>query len=111
MIDYKLKLEQLCKEKNMQYSKMSRLVKMSPDTMYRVKRSDKMPSLKYIVKVCDALKINLSDFFMDSDELTLTENQRDILEKWNKITEKQKLVIIKVIMTFTEIKNKKNENN
>lgn len=51
-----------------------------------------VPSLNSLVKVCNYLNISLSVIFLSKDEnlYPISQSEKDMLEKYNKLNEKQK---------------------
>ena len=48
------------------------------------------PSFASLEKICDAFGITLSQFFSDGEtSVVLTPSQRELLDKWNCLTEEQ----------------------
>lgn len=52
------------------------------------------PSVASLEKVCDAFGITMSQFFAQGLEpLSLTSGQRSMLEKWNRLSDRQKAAL------------------
>lgn len=53
-------------------------------------RKNMVPSVPSLEKICIAFGITLSQLFAcDADVVCLTENQRQLLESWNRLTKEQ----------------------
>lgn len=54
-------------------------------------RKNMLPSITSLEKICNAFDINLSQFFSEnSEQVTLTVSQRELLDQWNRLEEIQK---------------------
>lgn len=50
-----------------------------------------MPSISTLEKICDGLGITMAQFFSDNSEFpNLTEQQRNILNMWENLTDEKK---------------------
>jgi len=57
------RIDELCKEHNLSISKLSLKGGITPSVIYDIKTKGKVPSVVTLKKLCDGLKITLSDFF------------------------------------------------
>ena len=56
------------------------------------------PSIASLEKICKAFGITMSQFFTDSSScVELTEEQREMLEKWNALNDKQKKALLQFL--------------
>ena len=61
-------------------------------------RKDMMPSVPSLDKICKALGITLSQLFAEDDALvSLTDPQKQLLERWARLDEEQQAVIFALI--------------
>lgn len=61
-------------------------------------RKDMMPSVPSLDKICKALGITLSQLFAEDDALvSLTDSQKQLLERWARLDEEQQAVIFALI--------------
>ena len=59
------------------------------------------PSFSSLEKICNAFHITLSQFFADENSLVdLTEEQRGMLEEWNRLADEQKKIICNLLKTM-----------
>lgn len=54
-------------------------------------RKNLIPSIPSLEHICDAFGITLSQFFLETDYFSdqITEEQSEILKRWNKLTKEQ----------------------
>lgn len=71
---------------------------LSPSTIstwYRKKQTPTIPSLE---KICKGLGITLSQFFAEGeDTLSLTQEQREMLDSWSSLNEKQQEIFLALL--------------
>ena len=61
-------------------------------------RKDMMPSVPSLDKICKALGSTLSQLFAEDDALvSLTDSQKQLLERWARLDEEQQAVIFALI--------------
>lgn len=70
---------------------------LSQSTLAHVFRKDSEPTISTLDTICKALGITLSQFFAESSFVALTEDQRDILDKWATLSEEQKQLVYNMI--------------
>lgn len=53
------------------------------------------PSFASLEKICDAFGVTLSQFFAEGDaRIALTPSQREMLDKWNRLTSAQQTALL-----------------
>lgn len=59
------------------------------------------PSFASLEKICDAFGVTLSQFFAEGDvRIALTPPQREMLDKWNRLTAAQQTALIVLMDTM-----------
>lgn len=59
------------------------------------------PSSKSLEKICKAFNMTMSQFFaFESEPVTLTEKQRQVLENWNKLNSEQQDIILELLKSM-----------
>lgn len=79
-----------------QLAEKSELPQSTISTWYRKNQIPTIPSME---KICRAFQITLAQFFTDdTDEIvTLTKTQSEILREWNRLTERQKTIVLDLL--------------
>ncbi len=78
-----------------QLSERSGLPQSTISSWYRKNMVPTVPSLE---KICDAFGITLSQLFAGDDTpITLTAKQKEILQRWDRLSEEQQEVIFQLI--------------
>ena len=75
---------------------------LTQSTISTWRRKHLQPNVASIEKICDGLGITLPQFFSDSDQVYLTEEQRNILELWGKLSPKQRIAVLEMLKVFIE---------
>ena len=56
------------------------------------------PSLPSLEKICAAFGITLAQLFAEGEEaVTLTADQRQLLARWNRLTEEQRAALLRLL--------------
>ncbi len=64
-------------------------------------RKNQMPTLKSLEKICTGFGITLSQFFAeDNDVIQLTAEQRELLDCWSSLTQRQKELFLELFKTM-----------
>ena len=65
-------------------------------------RKNMVPSIPSLEKICAAYGITLSQLFAEGDAaVSLTESQRQLLERWAKLNPKQQEILFQLIDSFS----------
>ena len=84
-------------------AKYSNISQSTISTWYRKKQ---VPTVSSIEKICGGLGITLSQFFAEGDDaIALTAEQRDLLDNWSSLTQKQRKAFLE-LFTHTDLEEK-----
>ena len=57
-----------------------------------------VPTIPSLEKICDAFGITMSQLFAEAgDPVSLTENQRNLLERWSRLSGEQQEIVFQLI--------------
>ena len=87
------RITQLMKQRKWSAYRLGKESGLSQSTLAHVFRKDSEPTISTLETICSAFGITLSQFFAEGDFVSLTAEQRDILEKWARLTDEQKQLI------------------
>lgn len=73
---------------------------LAQSTISTWRRRNLQPNVASIEKICGGLGITLSQFFSNSEQDDLTEEQRNILELWGKLSPGQRSAVAEMIQSF-----------
>lgn len=62
-------------------------------------RKNQIPTIPSLEKICNAFGITLAQFFTDDNTeiVSLTKQQSELLHEWNRLTENQKKIIFQLL--------------
>lgn len=64
-------------------------------------RKNISPSISSLEKICEAFNITMSQFFaLDTEPIQLTEEQRQLLDNWSRLTSQQQKLILDLMKTM-----------
>jgi len=76
----------------------SNLSQSTISTWYRKNQTPTIPSLE---KICKGCGISLSQFFAESDDvISLTSEQKELLDRWASLTEKQQELFLELFQNI-----------
>lgn len=75
---------------------------LSQSTISNIFKRNTLPSIPTLEIMCSAFGITLSQFFSDNDDTSsLSDEQKELLNKWVKLSSGQRNAILKLIMEIT----------
>ncbi len=97
MIDEKYitnRIKQLCEKKKMSMYALSKKSGISQSSLSNLMKRRSAPSFFTLDKICDGLGITMAQFFSsDGRILDITEEQREVLQIWDSLTDQQKQAV------------------
>ena len=75
---------------------------LTQSTISTWRRKQLQPNVASIEKICDGLGITLAEFFSDSESTYLTEEQKETLALWGKLSPKQRTAVLEMLKSFVE---------
>lgn len=99
-MDVLKKIEYLRRERSWSEYQLAEKSGLTQSTISSWYRNNVLPTLPSLIKICDAFQISLSAFFLEDDEmtLTLTADQRKLVENAARLTPEQ----YKALLSFLE---------
>jgi len=92
------KITQLRMDRNWTEYRLSEESFVPQSTISSWYRKDMLPSISSLEKICKAFGITMSQFFASENELIeLTNEQKEMLEKWNCLSDKQKKALLQFL--------------
>lgn len=70
---------------------------LAQSTLSHVFRKDSEPTISTLDTICKAFGMTLGEFFADGEFVPLTEEQRELLDKWALLTAQQKQLVLNMI--------------
>jgi len=70
---------------------------LAQSTLSHVFRKDSEPTISTLETICKAFGMTMGEFFAEGESVPLTEEQRDLLDKWALLTAEQKRLVLDMI--------------
>lgn len=83
----------LCNKKDISRYRLSINSGIAQSSLSTMLNRKTMPSIGTLIKICDGFGMSLAEFFADDDSIPeLSQEQKELLRDWNKLTDHQKEV-------------------
>ena len=99
----KERIEQLMKQRGWTVYRLGKESGLSQSTLSHVFRKDSEPTFSTLETICKAFGISLAQFFADGDFIPLTQEQRDLLDKWAMLSDTQRTLILNMIDNMKKV--------
>lgn len=97
-MDIVAKIEKLRKERGWSKYELAKRSNVAPTTLSSMQRQNSLPTTPTLEAICKAFGITMAQFFADGNlPVDLTDEQRQMLEKWNSLDEKQKKALLNLM--------------
>lgn len=104
VVDITERIRQLNAMRGWTIYRLAKEARVSPSTLTNMVRRGTSPSLATLERLCKAYGITLVQLFHDDEEMVqLTEAQREHLEKWNRLSDRQKQAVDLFIQGLMQI--------
>ena len=92
------KLNKLRNERGWSVHKLSKEAGLKQSTVNNLFSRNNLPTLPTLEKLCSAFGISLAEFFSEYSEQVLTDEQKLLLNEWNKLTVEQKKNLLPILI-------------
>ena len=96
----KERIEQQMAKRNWSVYRLGKESGLSQSTLAHVFREESEPTISTLTTICKAFGMTLSQFFADDDFVALTDEQRELLDKWSALSEEQKKLVSDIMSNF-----------
>jgi transcriptional regulator with XRE-family HTH domain len=97
MVDVSGRIEELMARRGWTVYRLCKESGLAQSTLSHIFRKDSEPTFSTLDAICKAFGITLGEFFSDRQLVPLTEEQRDLLDKWAALTSEQKRLVLQMI--------------
>ena len=88
------RIKELCDKKQMSMYALSKKTGISQSSLSNLMKRGSTPTFYTLDRICDGLGITLPHFFSeDMGRLELSSEQRNVLETWESLTDKEKAAV------------------
>jgi transcriptional regulator with XRE-family HTH domain len=95
------KIERMRKERGWSEYELAKRSGIPQTTLSSQHRKNHMPTIPTLEAICKAFGITMSQFFADSNvPVELTEEQKEMLEKWNTLDDDKKQALLRLMETM-----------
>ena len=99
------RIKELCVKKNMSQYELAKRAGMTQSSISTLLNEGNVPKITTLEKVCKGFGITLAQFFaMDEQFPDLSEEQRKVLNTWEKLSAKEKIAIEKIVSSILEMR-------
>ncbi len=96
-MDVTKRIDSLLKQRGWSIYRLGKESGLSQSTLAHIFREDSAPTISTLETICKAFGITLSQFFAEGDFVSLTAEQRNMLDKWATLSEEQKRLVLDMI--------------
>ena len=97
-MDVYKKIDTLCEDRGWTIYELCKRAKIPQTTLSTGRKRNNDPSFSTLESICKAFGITMSQFFSESNvPLDLTDEQKDLLEHWGYLSDKQKKAVYELI--------------
>lgn len=101
MKDVLKEITRLRKERNWTEYELAKHSGLSQSTISNWYRKEQVPTIATLEKICIGCGITLSQFFAEGDDaISLTSEQREMLDRWSSLTEEQRQLFLALFKTI-----------
>ena len=92
-MDTKQRIAELAQERNWSNYELAKRSGVQLSTIQNMYHRNYEPTIPTLQALCKAFGISLSQFFAEGEYTDVTEEQREILSLWNRLSEEQQRII------------------
>ncbi len=91
------RIKQIMEQRGWSVYRLCKESGLAQSTLSHVFRKDSEPTISTLETICKTFGITLGEFFAEGDLIPLTEEQRELLDKWSLLTAEQKQLVMSMI--------------
>lgn len=94
------RIKQLTQERSWSEYRLGKASGLAASTVSNIFHRDTIPSIPTLEVLCETFGITLSQFFGEGEEICLSEEQRQLLDKWASISPEQREILFRLLETM-----------
>ena len=98
MTDILERLTKMRNDRGWSIYKLSKEAGLKQSTVDNLFERNNLPTLPTLEKLCSAFGISLAEFFSEYKEQILTDEQKSLLDEWEKLTTEQKKNLLPILI-------------
>lgn len=102
------RIKSLCESRSWTFYRLAKESGITYSTLCTMLHKANSPSIPTLIKLCNGFGITLSEFFnFENENAMMTQEEKNHLNKWNNLSEENKITIEKYISYLLSEQNKK----
>ena len=102
-MDVTERIRKLMDQRNRTAYRLRKESGLAQSTLSHIFRKDSEPTISTLETICRAFGLTMGEFFAEGEFVSLTVEQRELLEKWAILTPEQKQLILDMINSLSKI--------
>ena len=91
------RIRQLMDERNWTEYRLAKESKLSQSTIANLFKRNTVPSVTTLEAICSGFGITLAQFFSEGNMVELTDEQKELFDKWVSLTGEQKHILLELV--------------
>ena len=96
-MDTNVRIRQLMDERQWTEYRLAKESALSQSTIANLFKRNTLPSISTLEAICTGFGITLAQFFCEGNMVELSDEQKELFEKWISLTSAQKRVLLELI--------------
>lgn len=102
-MDVTERIRKLMDQRNWTAYRLRKESGLAQSTLSHIFRKDSEPTISTLETICRAFGLTMGEFFAEGEFISLTVEQRELLDKWAILTPEQKQLILDMINSLSKI--------
>ena len=99
-LDIHRRLKDLMEERNWTEYKLAKEAGLSQSTISNLFKRNMLPTIPTLEAICSSFGLTLSQFFAEGNIVSLTSQQRELINCWNLLSGEQKEILLQLMKTM-----------
>lgn len=99
-LDIHKRMKELMEERNWTEYKLAKEAGLSQSTISNLFKRNMLPTIPTLETICGSFGLTLSQFFAEGNIISLTSQQKELINCWNVLSEEQKEALLQLMKTM-----------